>query len=53
MSIRVVIADDQELIRTGFRMILDSEDDLEVVGEASTGREAVALARETASPTWS
>ena len=45
MSIRVVIADDQELIRTGFRMILDSEDDLEVVGEAATGREAVALAR--------
>ena len=45
VSIRVVIADDQELIRTGFRMILDSEDDLEVVGEAATGREAVALAR--------
>ena len=46
MSIRVVIADDQELIRTGFRMILDSEDDLEVVGEAATGREAVALVRQ-------
>ena len=45
MSITIVIADDQELIRTGFRMILDSEDDLEVVGEAATGREAVALAR--------
>jgi DNA-binding NarL/FixJ family response regulator len=45
MTIRVVIADDQELIRTGFRMILDSEDDLEVVGEAATGREAVTLAR--------
>jgi YesN/AraC family two-component response regulator len=38
VSIRVVIADDKELIRTGFRMILDSEDDLEVVGEAATGR---------------
>ena len=46
MSIRVVIADDQELIRTGFRMILDSEDDLEGVGEAATGREAVALVRQ-------
>jgi DNA-binding NarL/FixJ family response regulator len=45
VSIRVVIADDQELIRTGFRMILESEDDLEVVGEAATGREAVAMAR--------
>ncbi|MGH3140033.1 MAG: response regulator [Gaiellales bacterium] len=45
MSIRVVIADDQELIRTGFRMILETEDDIEVVGEAATGREAVTLAR--------
>jgi len=45
VSIHVVIADDQELIRTGFRMILDSEDGVEVVGEAATGREAVALAR--------
>ena len=45
MSITIIIADDQELIRTGFRMILDSEDDLEVIGEAATGREAVALAR--------
>ena len=38
MSIRVVIADDQELVRTGFRMILDSEDDVEVVAEAATAR---------------
>jgi DNA-binding NarL/FixJ family response regulator len=45
VTIRLVIADDQELIRTGFRMILDAEDDLEVIGEAATGREAVALAR--------
>jgi DNA-binding NarL/FixJ family response regulator len=41
--IRVLIADDQELVRTGFRLILQSEPDLEVVGEAATGREAVAL----------
>jgi DNA-binding NarL/FixJ family response regulator len=39
--IRVLIADDQALVRAGFRMILDAEDDLEVVGEASDGLEAV------------
>ncbi|HEY0186207.1 MAG TPA: response regulator transcription factor [Cellulomonas sp.] len=42
---RVVIADDQSLIRAGFRMLLQATDDLEVVGEASDGAEAVALAR--------
>jgi DNA-binding NarL/FixJ family response regulator len=41
--IRVLIADDQELVRTGFRLILQSEPDLEVAGEAATGREADAL----------
>jgi DNA-binding NarL/FixJ family response regulator len=41
--IRVLIADDQELVRTGFRLILQSEPDLEVAGEAATGREAVVL----------
>jgi len=41
MSVRVVIADDQQLVRTGFRMILESEPDIEVVGEASNGLEAV------------
>ncbi len=46
MSIRVLVADDQELVRTGLRMILDSQPDIEVVGEAADGREAVALARE-------
>ena len=45
--IRVLIADDQALVRAGFRAILEAEDDLEVVGEAAGGREAVALARET------
>ena len=44
MSIRVLIADDQPLMRTGFRMILDAEPDLEVVGEAADGAEAVRLA---------
>ena len=46
MTIRVLIADDQELVRTGLRMILDAEDDIEVVGEAADGREAIALANQ-------
>ncbi|GAB3388566.1 response regulator transcription factor [Humibacter soli] len=45
MTIRVVLADDQQLVRAGFRALLDHEPDIEVVGEASTGREAVALVR--------
>ncbi|GAB2585473.1 response regulator transcription factor [Streptomyces capparidis] len=44
--IRVLIADDHRLVRAGFRSILEDEDDIEVVGEASTGAEAVALAHE-------
>jgi len=44
--IRVLIADDQALVRGGFRMILDAQKDVEVVGEASDGREALAQARE-------
>lgn len=43
MSIRVAIADDQQLIRAGFRSLLEAEPDIEVVGEAGTGTEAVAL----------
>ena len=46
MSVRVLIADDQQLIRDGFRMILATAPDIEIVGEASNGAEAVALARE-------
>jgi DNA-binding NarL/FixJ family response regulator len=45
MTIRVLIADDQEMVRTGFRMIVDSQPDMEVVGEAADGAEAVAAAR--------
>jgi DNA-binding NarL/FixJ family response regulator len=41
MSIRVLIADDQALCAPGFRMILDAEDDLEIVGEAADGAQAV------------
>lgn len=45
MTIRLVLADDQALIRAGFRMFVDPEPGIEVVGEAGTGREAVELAR--------
>ena len=45
MSIRVVVADDQELVRAGLRTILAAQDDLEVVGEAGDGREAVEAVR--------
>ncbi len=44
--IRVLLADDQALIRAGFRMLLDSAQDMEVVGEADDGAQAVALARQ-------
>jgi DNA-binding NarL/FixJ family response regulator len=43
--IRVLIADDQELVRAGFRVVLEAEDDIEVTGEAENGSEAVELAR--------
>ncbi|MFB9308249.1 DNA-binding NarL/FixJ family response regulator [Agromyces hippuratus] len=42
MSIRVLVVDDQSLVRGGFRTILDSEDGIEVVGEAANGEEAIA-----------
>ena len=46
MSIRVLVADDQTLVRAGFRVLVDSAPDLEVVGEAGDGVEAVELARQ-------
>jgi DNA-binding NarL/FixJ family response regulator len=46
MSISVLLADDQQLLRTGFRMILSAEDEIRVAGEAGDGRTAVRLARE-------
>ena len=45
--IRVAIVDDQALVRTGFRMVLEAEPDLEVVGEAGDGAAAIDLARST------
>jgi DNA-binding NarL/FixJ family response regulator len=45
MTVRVLLADDERLIRAGFRMILNAEPDIEVVGEAADGHEAVAAAR--------
>jgi len=47
VTIKVLIADDQALVRSGFRMILESRDDLEVVGEASDGEQAIRLAEQT------
>ena len=49
--IRILLADDQMLVRTGLRMILDGEPDLEVVGEAGDGAAAVPASRELAR-TW-
>jgi DNA-binding NarL/FixJ family response regulator len=45
VTIRVVVADDQPLLRTGFKALIATAPDLEVVGEAGDGREAVRLAR--------
>ena len=44
MTIRVLVVDDQALLRTAFSSLIDAEDDLEVVGEAADGREAVGIA---------
>ena len=46
MTVRVLLADDEALVRTGLRMILEAEPDLEVVGEASDGADALALCRQ-------
>ncbi|QRP45929.1 response regulator transcription factor [Amycolatopsis sp. FDAARGOS 1241] len=46
MTIKVVLADDQALVRAGFRVLLETEDGFDIVGEAGDGAEAVALAQE-------
>lgn len=43
MTVRVLLADDQALVRTGFRMVLESQPDLAVVGEAGNGAQAVSM----------
>ncbi len=53
MTISILIADDQALVRAGFRMILDAEEDLSVVAEARDGNEAVWRLRAAASRTSS
>jgi DNA-binding NarL/FixJ family response regulator len=45
MAIRVLLVDDQQLVRAGFRLILETEGDIEVAGEAADGRTGVELAR--------
>ena len=45
MTIRILIADDHQIVREGLRSLLEREDDMEVVAEAADGREALALAR--------
>jgi DNA-binding NarL/FixJ family response regulator len=45
VTITVLLADDQEMVRTGFRLILEAEDDIEVVGEAADGEQAIAALR--------
>ncbi|MDN3353911.1 response regulator transcription factor [Actinomadura sp. DC4] len=47
MSIRVLLVDDQELVRTGFRMVLDAQEGIEVAGEAADGRAALEVLRST------
>jgi len=44
MTIRVLLADDQAMVRAGFRMILEAETDIEIVGEAHDGEQAVSVA---------
>ena len=51
--IRLLLVDDEAMVRTGLRLILEAEDDLRVVGEAADGVEAIEEARPACSPTWS
>jgi hypothetical protein len=53
MTVRVVLADDQPLIRAGLRMLIADTPDLDVAGEAGTGAQAVQLARDASPTSWS
>ena len=50
--IRVLLADDQALVRAGFRALLDAQDDIEVVGEAADGARGGAAGRASCARTW-
>ena len=50
--IRVVLVDDQELVRTGFRLVLGGQQDMEVVGEAGDGVEAVEVVARRGPMSW-
>ena len=52
MMIRVLLVDDHELMREGLRSILEREDDVEVVGEASSGRDGASSSRARSRRTW-
>jgi DNA-binding NarL/FixJ family response regulator len=47
MKIKVLLVDDQEMVRKGFRLLLETEEDMEIVGEAENGAEAVTQSRRT------
>ena len=51
-KVRILLADDHKLVRQGFRLILLSQPDMEVVGETGNGREAVELAKTLKARTW-
>ena len=50
--IRVVLVDDQELVRTGFRLVLGGQPDIEVVGEAGDGAEAIEVVGRRGPTSW-
>ena len=52
MSVRVLLVDDQALIRAGFRMILEAEEDIEVVGECADGTQALDSVKRLQARTW-
>ena len=52
MTTRVLVVDDQALLRTAFSSLIDAEDDLEVVGQAADGREAVEIAARLGRTWW-
>ena len=52
MTIRVLLVDDQALHRLGFRMVLEAQEDISIVGEAEDGAGAIAMANSRCARTW-